>query len=75
MTYWEEFSCFHANSTKRKKRKKEREVIEQEEITDAVRGPEVRQENRTQSIVRWLLMIIQLPLIKLFKEIRLTAEM
>lgn len=31
------------------KRKKEKEVIEQEEITDAVRGPEVRKEKRTES--------------------------
>lgn len=47
----------------------EGKVTEQQEITDAIRGPEVRQENRTQSIVGWLLMTIQLPLInKIIKK-------
>lgn len=38
-------------------------MTEQEEITDAVRHPEVRKKDRTESTVGWLLMTIQLPLI------------
>lgn len=45
------------------KRKKEKEIIEQQEITDAIRGPEVKKEDRSESTVEWLLMTIQLPLI------------
>lgn len=45
------------------KRTKEKEVTEQEEITDALTGPEVRKEDRTESTVGWLLTTIQIPLI------------
>ena len=40
------FICLYADSMKREK---EKEVIEQEEITDAIRGPEVKNEDRSKS--------------------------
>lgn len=45
------------------KRMKEKEVTKQKDITDALTGPEVRKEDKTESTVGWLLMTIQLPLI------------
>lgn len=39
-------------------KKKKMEIIEQEEITDTTRDPEVWKEDRTDSTVGWLLMTI-----------------
>lgn len=40
------FICLYADSVKREK---EKEVTEQEEITDAIRGPEVKNKVRSKS--------------------------